>query len=116
MGVSVPLWSSSRRVRSAKYEIQAAEAEAADAAASYRMEAESAYATAMGLKKISDDYAQILSHCDNSVYVQKAYELGQISLLEYLVELDMYYDAVTRSIEADRDYQLALTNLRQIEM
>lgn len=116
MGVSVPLWSSSRRVRSAKYEIQAAEAEAADAAASYRMEAESAYATAMGLKKISDDYAQILSHCDNSVYVQKAYELGQISLLEYLVELDMYYDAVTRSIEADRDYQLALTNLRQIEI
>lgn len=116
MGVSVPLWSSSRRVRSAKYEIQAAEAEAADAAASYRMEAESAYATVMGLKKISDDYAQILSHCDNSVYVQKAYELGQISLLEYLVELDMYYDAVTRSIEADRDYQLALTNLRQIEM
>lgn len=116
MGVSVPLWSSSRRVRSAKYEIQAAEAEAADAAASYRMEAESAYATAMGLKKISDDYAQILSHCDNSMYVQKAYELGQISLLEYLVELDMYYDAVTRSIEADRDYQLALTNLRQIEM
>lgn len=116
MGVSVPLWSSSRRVRSAKYEIQAAEAEAADAAASYRMEAESAYATAMGLKKISDDYAQILSHCDNSVYVQKAYELGQISLFEYLVELDMYYDAVTRSIEADRDYQLALTNLRQIEM
>lgn len=116
MGVSVPLWSSTRRVRSAKYEIQAAEAEAADAAASYRMEAESAYATAMGLKKISDDYAQILSHCDNSLYVQKAYELGQISLLEYLVELDMYYDAVTRSIEADRDYQLALTNLRQIEM
>ncbi len=116
MGISVPLWSSARRIRSARYEIQAAEAEAADAAASYRMEAESAYITAMGLKKIADDYAQVLFHCDNSVYAQKAYELGQISLLEYLVELDMYYDAVTRSIEADRDYQLALTTLRQIEM
>lgn len=116
MGISVPLWSSARRIRSARYEIQASEAEAADAAASYRMEAESAYLTAIGLKKIADDYAQILAHCDNSVYVQKAYDLGQLSLLEYLVELDMYYDAVTRSIEADRDYQLALTRLRQIEM
>ena len=116
MGISVPLWSSARRIRSAKFEIEAAEAEAADAAASYRMEAESAYAAAMGLKKISDDYAQVLARCDNSVYVQKAYELGQLSLLDYLIELDMYFDAVTRSIESDRDYQLALTRLRQMEM
>lgn len=43
--------------------------------------------------------------------LKKALDAGQISLLEYLTEVTLYYEAVDLQNAAERDYRLALSEL-----
>ena len=36
---------------------------------------------------------------------------GEISMIDYLVEIDLYYDALEQALAAERDYRHALASL-----
>ena len=46
--------------------------------------------------------------------VPQALDAGEISLLDYIVELGLYYTTVDDALAAERDYELALTELQSV--
>jgi len=48
--------------------------------------------------------------------LKKALDAGEISLLNYLTELGMYYNMANLTLEAERDYQKAVTELLAVEL
>ena len=46
--------------------------------------------------------------------LRKALDAGEISLLDYIVELGLYYTTVDEALAAERDYELALTELQSV--
>jgi hypothetical protein len=47
--------------------------------------------------------------------LEKAFAKGQLSLINYLLELSAYYEAVDQYLETEKEYQVALSELKQWE-
>ena len=74
------------------------------------------YDRAAGLKKTAETYRAALHSTSNATLLKKALDEGEISLLDYLVEMRLYYDAVNQSLDAEREFQKAYAELSATEL
>ena len=110
-GISVPLWSNARKIRQAKAAVQAAQSREIDAKQQFYSKLEQQYTRTAALRAVAENSREYLEDSDNSSLLKKAVEEGEISVPEYLISLGLYYDAVNRYLEAERDYQKAFAEL-----
>ena len=59
---------------------------------------------------------QALTEADNRNFLLEAQSKGEISMVEYLVEIDQYYEALEQTLSAERDYRHALAQLNAVEL
>lgn len=88
--------------------------ERADAAKRLETNLMKRYASARNLRQTADKLTEDLARADNAHLIRRSLELGQISLLDYLLEISFYYNARTQQLEAERDAQMALVELWQL--
>ena len=110
-GISVPLWSNARKIRQAKAAVQAAQSKEIDAKQQFYSKLEQQYTRTAALRAVAENSREYLEDSDNSSLLKKAVEEGEISVPEYLISLGLYYDAVNRYLEAEREYQKAFAEL-----
>lgn len=116
LGVSVPLWSNSVKVKQAKARSVAARAREEAAGLELRSEYTKLFDEASALKELSEEMRQSLSETDNRIFLLSALSRGEISIIDYLVEVDLYYDLLAQTLAAERDYRLALARLLAVEL
>ena len=116
MGVSVPLWENKNRVKQAKSAVVAAQARQTDSKQQFYNQLQIQYNRALGLKNTAESYRKSLAMTNSTVLLKTALDAGEISLLNYMVELGMYYNMVNQTLEAERDYQKALAELSAVEL
>lgn len=116
LGVSIPLWSSGKKISSARKQLDAARISENDAVVQFRVNAGSLYEKALQFKNTADRY-RTLANPDEGIREQKkALDAGQISLLEYMTEIAFYYDTRELYLQAEKDYMLAVADLLALEM
>lgn len=116
LGISIPLWSNKNQVKQAKAAVAAAQSREADTKQQFYSQLQIQYSKAMGLKTTADKYRQSLANVNNTILLKKALDAGEISLLDYMVEMGLYYDNVNQTLAAERDYQLAFAELAAVEL
>ena len=114
LGLSVPLWSNRNRVKQAKAAVVAAELQQKDATVQFYERLRNQYGRTLGLQRTAGEYRKALAELDNTRLLRKALDAGEISLLDYIVELGLYYTTVDEALAAERDYELALTELQSV--
>lgn len=114
VGVSIPLWENKNRVKQANAAVVAAQSRETDSKQQFYNQLQILYNRAFGLKNTAETYRKSLSMANSTVLLKKALDAGEISLLNYMVELGLYYDMVNQTLEAERDYQKALTELSAV--
>lgn len=116
VGVSVPLWSNKNRVKQAKTAVRAAESRLTDAKQQFVSQLEILYARTLGLKNTAENYRASLTNANNSTLLKRALDTGQISMLDYIVEIGLYYNTVSQALQAELDYQKAFAELSAVEL
>lgn len=116
LGVTVPLWSNKNKVRQAKAEISAAEARQSDAKLQVYGQLETLYRRACGLRQVSDTYHRALNEANTIQLLRKALEAGEISVIDYLTQIKMYYNSIDKLLSAEHEYQRALAELVAVEL
>ena len=114
VGMSLPLWSAGKKVKEAKAETLAAESAHTASVESLRGVLSSEYALTKGLVKAADKCRSVLVSTDNTSYLMKACQSGELSTLEYLISLGSYYEAKEKALAAERDAQKANARLTSI--
>jgi hypothetical protein len=69
----------------------------------------------MKLSILLGEYKEALEVTNNRELLKKALDKGQLSLINYLLELSVYYETIDKYLETERDYQLAVAELQQWE-
>jgi Cu(I)/Ag(I) efflux system membrane protein CusA/SilA len=115
-GISVPLWENKNRIKQAKASVVASEAREIDNRQQLHSQLQILYYRTSGLKTISETYRQSLAAANNADLLKKALDTGEISLLDYIVELGLYYDTINQALEAERDFQKAFAELTVVEL
>lgn len=114
LGVELPLWGNHGRVRAAQAAAVAAEARLDDLRYIQHAEIEGKYKRAVALRNACEQVLQIRRDCGNTDTLDDAYRKGAITVDDYLGQLIGLLEIDKRVIETQRDYQLALVELRNV--
>lgn len=111
VGVSVPLWSNTSNVRRSRAAINQAKADGDWQEQEFRTQAANAWNRACSFADIARESQDALEQSDNRALLAKALEHGELSVLDYLMELGLYYDAAKDNLQVQREYHHALSEL-----
>lgn len=116
VGISIPLWENKNKVKQAKAQARSTELLLDDSKIQFMMHLQQLYAKTSVMQENAQAYRSSISQHSNELLLKRALDEGQISLLEYLLETEYYYDVVNKALEAERDYNLSLAELRAVEI
>lgn len=111
LGISIPLWSASTKIRQAKAAVVASESSAEDVRKQQAEGFAALYRRARSLERQVQTYRNALEEHDNSRLLKIALDEGHISIIEYLIEIGIYYDTIERALQAERDYLRTVAEL-----
>jgi outer membrane protein TolC len=111
MGLSIPLWENKNTIKQARLQTIAIEQQQEDLRVKYLGRYRSLYEQAIALHEASLNYHTNLNAFNHSGLLMKALEAGQISLINYLLELGFYYETVNLSLENDRQLHKVLATM-----
>jgi cobalt-zinc-cadmium efflux system outer membrane protein len=110
-GISIPLFENKNKVKAARQRTKYFNLLAESHKNEHHNELESLYDKAISLKKSIEDYQVITSSLNNEKLLNTALEVGQISNIEYFMELRYYYGASDDFLELEKDYHMTVCEL-----
>ena len=111
VGVSIPLWSNAQNVRRSRAVVSQARADGKWQRQELMTRATNAWNRAHTLDRIASENQTALEQSDTRALLDRALESGELSVLDYLLELGMYYDAVKENLKVQQEYHHALSDL-----
>ena len=115
IGLSIPLWGNTRRkVKAARATQVASQLSLADARQQQLSTLDQLYMQATHLNATTQQLKDHLAATTNDALLRRSLEAGQLSVLNYLLEQSFYYSARTALLEAERDAQLAVSQVRAL--
>jgi len=115
VGVSVPLWESKNKVKEARALTEVSQAVEQDNKLRFYNSLKALHAKALQLQNSLNDYRKELDDCNNTRLAAKALEAGEISMIDYLMELTVYYESFNNMIEIQRNLHQTLAELKRYE-
>ncbi len=116
VGMSIPLWENKNRGRQSRASVRAAESREIDSRKQLYNQLQILYSRTAGLCLTAERYRQSLEEVNSTDLLKKALDAGEISLLDYILEMGLYYDTINLTLEAERDYQKAFAELSAVEL
>lgn len=111
LGMSIPLWENNHRVKQARAQATASEQSLTERQSAFYSQLQRLYAQALALQQNVVRYRAALEAYSNVSLVQKALDAGELSLLEYLLEMAYYYEALDKALEEERELALVAAEL-----
>lgn len=114
-GITLPLWENKNRVKAGRLQVALAETETR----SYQLELQSRisnlFVRAATLQKTIADYNAVFMELNDEELLAKSLRLGQISVIEYFMELAYYSNAFENFLLAEREYYDVVSELYSIQ-
>lgn len=115
-GISLPLWESKNTVKLQKAKMTFAESALTDHTNDHYYEIKQLYGRYESLKSILTDYEKINQSVEPIKLLYKALAAGQISVLEYFVELNYYNDSQNSYLELEKEYYDIVASLLKYKL
>lgn len=111
VGLSIPLWENKNTVKYAKAQNEAMMSYEQSSKLQFYNELQSLFQKAKSLETSVSDYKNSLAQYQHAEMLEKALKQGQITLIEYLLELSVFYQSYETLLEMQRDLNLAVAEL-----
>lgn len=113
VGLSIPLWENKNSIKLAKANYVALESLIMDKKMQFYNNLKTLHAKTVSLQKTVNDYRTMLQTMDNSVLLKVALEKGEISIIQYIMELTLYYESVNKMLEMEKEMNKSIAILNQ---
>ena len=116
VGVSIPLFSNRNHVKQAKAQTRYTEMQLISSSYTVERDLFRLYHQSEALKTSIDEYQGVLSKQNNLELLNKAICAGQISMIEYFVDVTTYYESVENYLQLQNQYQKAMAQLYKYKL
>ena len=116
VGVSIPLFSNRNNVKQAKAQSLYADLQLESTTFSVESELYQLYNQSVALKTSIDEYDQVLNSQNNLALLNKAIQSGQISMIEYFVDVTTYYQSMQNYMQLQNEYQKVMAQLYKYKL
>jgi hypothetical protein len=115
VGLSIPLFENKNAVKYAKAKTIAVQSVEADTRLQFYNNLKALHTKAISQQNSLNDYRHNLQLFDNSALLQKALDLGELSLAEYIFELSIYYESFNKLLELERNLNMTIVELNRYQ-
>lgn len=112
-GLSIPIWSNANKVRSSAAAVRYAEAQREVTEQAARNRLVKSWEEASRLREVACESRAALDEADPREALSKSLSSGAISVLDYILELGMYYDALEQTLLDEKDWRSAWIELQK---
>lgn len=116
VGVSIPLFSNRHKVRQARAENRSARLQVENTSFTVENELQTLYNQALSLKASMDEYDRLFHTQNNLTLLNKAIQAGQISMIEYFVDVTTYYQSMQNYFQLQNQYQKVMAQLYRFRL
>jgi outer membrane protein TolC len=102
-GMTIPLWENKNKIKLATAQKQVALQIANDKKIEIYNHLKGKYEKAKSLQKILADYKETLQVVNSTELLKKALDAGELSLIEYMLELTLYYETTDKFLEIENE-------------
>ena len=99
LGLSIPLWANKNKVKEATAKMQLQEANIQELQAELDTEQEQAIRSLAISREMMAQYNTLLAQFDNGKLLDKAFQIGQITAVEYFLESNYYHNLSLKYLE-----------------
>jgi outer membrane protein, heavy metal efflux system len=110
-GITIPLWENKNRLRAAQANFDYAVTNAQSQIIEHRLENKGYYDQLAVRQETMQEYHQLLSTLNNTALLNKALQLGQITIIQYFQEESYYFSAYDKYLQMELEYQQAIARL-----
>lgn len=114
-GISIPLWENKNMVKYTEAKTLALSSVVSDYKLQFYNQLRIQYERAVSLQFTVSEYRQSLQLYQNTDLLKKALDKGEISLLNYLMEISLAYSTVDKFLKAESDLNKAVLLLYQYQ-
>lgn len=115
VGISIPLWENKNMVKYVQAQTIALQSIEVDHKLQFYNQLKIQYEKAASLQQTVNEYRQALQTSNNNELLKKALDQGEISLINYLMELSFTYMAMDNLLKSEYELNKALSLLAQFE-
>lgn len=116
IGMSIPLWEHKNTVRQAQAQAEYTARHAEDKTCTLKAALREWYLQIQSLQATKEEYARTLSAQRNEELLNKALQAGQISMLDYFVEITILYDSIQNYLDVEKEYHNLRAQLMQYRL
>lgn len=113
LGMSIPLWENKNTLKQAKANALAIEHTLSDKKLQFYSHLKMLHSKAVSLQTNASEYKSKLQMFNNSELLKKAFDKGEITLINYMLELSIYYESVNNLHKLERDLNKTIAELNQ---
>lgn len=110
-GVTLPIWEQKHRAEAQQAQVLFADLQLQRHLNGRFFETKEGYERQAALRKSLDEYRTAIASVSNVALLDKALRLGEITTIEYFLEVSFYQNAVLHFLKTEHDYQLAVAGL-----
>lgn len=115
VGMSIPLWENKHRVKLAQANVLAIGSIEHDTKVQFYNRLKAIHKKATSLQNNLSDYKQHMEEFNNRELLKKALESGEISLINYLLDLSIYYGNTDKLLVLEKEYYKTISHLKQYQ-
>lgn len=112
VGLSLPSWHNKKTVQQAKTQAEASESMIINNNNSMYNSLFTLYQQAVMLQENLQNISYIVKQYDSQELLKKSFDAGEMSLVEYLLEVEYYQNAMKEYFATEYDYQKTMINLK----
>ena len=116
VGVTIPLFSNRNNVRQAKAQSLYTDLQLESTTSSVESELRQLYNQSLALRTSMDEYNAVLKSQNNLALLNKAIETGQISMIEYFVDVTTLYQSMQNYMQLQNEYQKVMAQLYKYKL
>jgi outer membrane protein, heavy metal efflux system len=114
--MTIPLWENKNRVKTERARLVHSEYQISEHRTEHHYNNKQLYEQYLHWQKTFNNYQSILSTVNSEHLLSKAFQAGELSLIEYLIELRYFYDANEKLNASEREYHRAIAELYKFQL
>jgi outer membrane protein, heavy metal efflux system len=116
LGISIPLWQNKNTVKTEKANLLFTDYKIAEHRTEHFYENQQLYEKYAVLKSTLSEYKKIFSSVNNAELLNKSLKAGNISSIEYFMELSYFYTAYDNYLKSENEYNQAVAMLYKYQL
>jgi outer membrane protein, heavy metal efflux system len=115
-GITIPLWENKNRLKAAQANLDYATTNAQTHIIEHRLENKGYYDQLAVRLNSMQEYNELLATLNNTALLNKALQLGQITIIQYFQDEAYYFSAYDKYLQMEWEYQQALARLYKFQL